>query len=263
VATSRPDSILEVQLLGTFRVLRRGGPDVVLRPSGRRLVALLALGGPQARVDAAGQLWPEIGTHRALANLRTVLWRTRQDCRHLIVEQPDNCHLGAVAVDSDSVRLWASRTIHGDYGNVPEKATRELLPSWGEGWLVQPREEYRLLQLHALELSAQRFMMGGSLAEASVCAQAAIRLDPFRESAHRLLLEVTLREGNQVEALRQFRRVEKLLSDEAGLSPGPAMLALISSVRPHRDEDSRGPGRDPNSTERVWRSARSWRGQPP
>src|SRR5437762_14254 len=72
-------------LLRGFR-LQRGG--VALRPtvSGRRVVALLCLLGmlgPVSRSAAAGTLWQDVPEKRALASLRTTVWRLRKLARSL------------------------------------------------------------------------------------------------------------------------------------------------------------------------------------
>jgi DNA-binding SARP family transcriptional activator len=65
---------------------------------------------------------------------------------------------------------------------------------------------------------------------AAAAARAAVSMDPLRESATRVLLEVTLRQGNQVEAIRQFRRYQTLLRQEIGIEPSPAVTILMASL---------------------------------
>jgi DNA-binding SARP family transcriptional activator len=56
---------------------------------------------------------------------------------------------------------------------------------------------------------------------------AAVRADPLRESAHRVLIEAHLLEGNRCEALRQFRAYEALMRAQLGLAPSATIVALI------------------------------------
>ena len=51
------------------------------------------------------------------------------------------------------------------------------------------------------------------------------RLAPFRESAHRLLMEAHEAAGNPAEALRAFEDLRRLLREELGTAPGPAAMA--------------------------------------
>jgi DNA-binding SARP family transcriptional activator len=217
-------------LLGGFR-LSSPSNAIVVRPSTRRLVALLAVVGALSRGAAAARLWPDVGSPRDASNLRTVLWRLRQDAPGLIHRQGDELRLGEIACDLREIRDWARRTLVGEQPwPLPEHASAELLPSWDEEWLIEPREELRILQLQALELAAQRFLMSGRLPEACSSALAAVRMDPLRESATRLLIEIHLREGNTLDALRRFNRFRDLLEREVGVGPSPAVRALVASL---------------------------------
>jgi DNA-binding SARP family transcriptional activator len=150
---------------------------------------------------------------------------------NLVVIEGDELRLGDLTCDLDVVRDWARRTVVGEQPwPLPEHASAELLPSWSEEWLIEPREELRLLQLHALELAAQRFLMSGRLAEACSAALSAVMMDPFRESATRLLIEIHIREGNALDALRRYHRYRELLEREVGVDPSPAVMALVASL---------------------------------
>jgi DNA-binding SARP family transcriptional activator len=71
-ATAQTSS--ELRLLGGFRLTVDGRTRRV-SPSGQRLLALLALRGPHPRSYAAGTLWGDVSESRALARLRTAVWR--------------------------------------------------------------------------------------------------------------------------------------------------------------------------------------------
>ena len=68
----------------------------------------------------------------------------------------------------------------------------------------------------------------GHYVEALDAALAAVRSDPLRESARRLILRIHLAEGNQVEALRHFHSYRALLAAELGIEPSPRTWALVS-----------------------------------
>jgi DNA-binding SARP family transcriptional activator len=204
-----------LQLLGRFAVWSDGRP-VVLRPSVQRLLALLAIQGALPRCDAAGILWGDLTQERAQGNLRTALWRARRDCPGLVSADGDIVRLSGISVDFVDVRAWAWRALRAEdpWMPAPESAAPELLPGWADSWLVETREATRLLRLYALVTCAQRLLMGGRFGEAAALASAAIGVDPLRESANRLLIEIHLRDGNRSDALRQFRRYEQLLRHE-------------------------------------------------
>lgn len=245
---ARPAPTLDaptLELLSAFCV-RYGDHAVDLRPSARRLIALLAVAGPHSRSDAASSLWPDVSRARAASNLRTARWRLRQDAPGLLLDEGGVLGLGNVDCDLTEVREWAQRTIAGEQGEIPEHGTAELLPGWGDVWLIEQREELRLLQLQALEASAERLLTGGRLAAACRNAHAAAMMDPLRESAARLLIEIHVREGNLRDAVLRFHRFQHLLAEELGVQPSPAMTSLVApflkpeSGSPRRIARSRG-----------------------
>lgn len=139
-----------------------------------------------------------------------------------------------VEVDLNQVVDWCHTSLRdGSHGRVPpEGIAREVLAGWADSWLVMPREEIQVLKLHALEAAASRFLMAGRYGDACHLAGIAIRLDPLRESANRLLIEVYIREGNPVDAVRHYRLFAKRLHDELGVTPNPGTTALIASCMP-------------------------------
>jgi DNA-binding SARP family transcriptional activator len=199
---------------------------------GEVLEVPLAMQGVLPRSKAAGLLWRDVTEARALANLRTVLWRARQDCPGLVLEDGENLRVSDVQVDLPEVRAWAWRALRAEdpWMPLPQGAALELLPSWEDDWLIEVREELRLLQLYAFETCAQRLLLGGRCGEAAGLALNALNLDPLRESANRILIEIHLRDGNRLDALRQFRKYERLLRQELDIEPGPALTALVGSM---------------------------------
>ncbi|MDP9399167.1 MAG: bacterial transcriptional activator domain-containing protein, partial [Actinomycetota bacterium] len=59
---------------------------------------------------------------------------------------------------------------------------------------------------------------------------AAVQSEPLRESAHRRVIEVHLAEGNLGEALRQYQTYRRLVADELGLPPSPAIRRLVAPL---------------------------------
>jgi DNA-binding SARP family transcriptional activator len=230
---------VRIRLMGGFGVYHNGLP-VILRPSVRRLVALLAITGEADRADVAAQLFSELPGSRAQSNLRTILWRLSDDFSDLVVEQRGYLHVGATAIDYQEVSEWSLAVVQrrADDLILPKHAGKNLLPNWGDTWLIEPREHLHLLQVHALEASAERFLLAGRFGEASDAAMRAAALDPLRESAVRLLIEVLIREGNIAEASMRYRKFAQRLRLEINAEPGVTLRALVA---PHLSAVYRNP----------------------
>lgn len=229
----------EIHLLNTFLVRNDRGWVIPLQQAGARLVAYLALAGQRQRLTLASALWPDLPTDRGLPTLRTVLSRTRRAAPELLKESgqvveihPNN------NIDYTRTYSWAVRALAADdSATIGSEITSELLPAWDQPWLDSNREEYRVLRLAALEAVASRSLQSGNLGSACRHALMALRIDPSRECATRVLIEVHLREGNQNEALRRYRHFRETTEDLFPSGPSPSLQALVAPllINPLRD----------------------------
>jgi DNA-binding SARP family transcriptional activator len=143
-----------LNLLGGFELWVDG--ELVRIPEGsERLVVFVALRErPQPRLLVAGSLWPEKSDQRALANLRSSLWRCRLDDGYSVVVPDRNRLRLAAGVRLDVAEMettgWALLK-QPDLVSVDEVNRRlfyeELLPGWYDDWVIMERE--RLAQVQA------------------------------------------------------------------------------------------------------------------
>jgi len=235
-ATAASRHAVSLTLLGGF--VLRVGPDPVELPAGaQRLVALLALRGRTGRSRLAGMLWPETMEHRALASLRTGIWRVNQAAGQLINATNGTVDLTTgVAVDVRRIVEHSRVVLMGaaddslDHANaaLDSDGDGELLPDWDDEWLEADRERLRQIRLHLLEASALGLAEIGRYGLALEAALAALRMDDARESAHRALIRVHLAEGNVSEARRAFERCRIVLVRDVGVEPSPATARLLA-----------------------------------
>jgi DNA-binding SARP family transcriptional activator len=225
-----------LQLLGGFHLVIDGDP-VHLPRAEQRLLACLALSDrPQPRSGLAGRLWPDTAEVRAMARLRTSLWRLRRPGRRLIDGSTDAIGLGdSVVVDARElttlVHRYLDEPVESDGARLAELAgAGELLPEWDDDWLVPQRERLRQIRLHALERLGERLAAEGRFGRAVEVSLTVIGDDPLRESAQRVLIRVYAAEGNVHEALVQYRAYRDVMRDELGLEPSPQMEALMNEL---------------------------------
>ncbi len=224
-----------LQLLGGFELWH--GDEIVSLPlSAQRLAAFLALHDrPIQRVRVAGMLWLETSEEQANASLRTALWRLRRAGPTLVVGT--NTHLvldKEVSVDARETASRAERVLRGgppDRDDLFELAhAGEFLADWYDDWVVIERERMRQLCVHALERVSADACKDGHFAQAAEAGLAAVAFEPLRESAHRVVIEAHLAEGNLNEALRQFELFRELLESKLGLQPSSLMQELMQPV---------------------------------
>src|SRR5438128_1254216 len=85
--------------------------------------------------------------------------------------------------------------------------------------LIAGCERLHQLRVHALERIAERALRRGRFGKAIDSCLAAIAADPLRESAHRLLINAYLAEGNSSAGLRQYHEYCRRANEELGLEP--------------------------------------------
>lgn len=226
---------VHIGLLGAF-VLRVDDHDISLPAGAQRLVAILAVRGRVGRSRLAGMLWPEATEHRALASLRTGIWRTNQAAAGLVVSDHGTVRLGlgpsvdlAVLMDRSRVVLDGSATVEG---LDPQLLTGELLEDWDESWLEAERERLRQLRLHVMDAEARRLSSVGRHGLAIDLALAALQADELRESAHRLVIEIHLAEGNLSEARRAFAVCRARFVEDLGVEPSESLRRLVETHAP-------------------------------
>lgn len=225
-----------LRLFAEFQFLVDGVP-LTLPHSCERVLAFLGISPvPVSRTRLAGNLWPDVAEHRAKGDLRSALWRLRRITG---------------VVREDHQRLALAPGVHVDLGDMaglarsileePDPATLDrvpdlvgaldLLPGWDEDWLVVERERYRVTRLRALERSAEALLATGEHAGALAAALASVATEPYRETAHRLVIQIHLSEGNYAEALRAYQAYRSLLTEELGISPSPLMEDLVARIQ--------------------------------
>ena len=225
-----------LSMLGGFD-LRYGGKRLRLSPSVERVVAYVALQGrPASRSNVAGSLWLDVPEERAMANLRSALWRLGHMRLGLIESLGDQLALAPdVAVDVEELSSAARQVLDGSMSTESTELTglangRELLSDWSEDWVLVDREHFRQLRLHALERIAAELADRGQYGRAAEIALAAIATEPLRESAHRVLIQVHLAEGNRIEAIRQYCIYGRLMREELDLEPSRQVRDLIAGL---------------------------------
>src|SRR3954467_8123308 len=147
-----------LRLLG-FWSLDVGSQRVHIGSREQRVLALVALRGPQMRGSFAGTLWPDSTEARARANLRTSLKRLRAIHEGLVSTESAALVFGwPVSVDVWELcdcmerveRLHRADDLHLPNA-LPTPARPALLPGWFDDWVLEERERLHHRRIRALE----------------------------------------------------------------------------------------------------------------
>ncbi|GAB4422386.1 MAG: BTAD domain-containing putative transcriptional regulator [Anaerolineae bacterium] len=250
--------VLSINLLGSFAATLDEQPLTGFESNkGRMLLAYLAMSPQRAfsRDFLADFLWPGHPAEKArhnlrqtLSNLRRVL-RDRQTDPPFLLASRDAIQLNPrsdyrLDVADFLARLDASDSVdQPDWPTAcPDCATRlsqaaelyqgDFLTGFTTDSL--PFEEWASLQrqwLHRLAIDALYHLSCYHLRRrhyprARHYAQQQLALEPWREEAHRQLMETLARSGQRSAAVRQYQHCRRILADELGVSPSPETEAL-------------------------------------
>jgi DNA-binding SARP family transcriptional activator len=210
------------------------------------LFAYLALNRHRvsARDDLQSAIWPDgrghsTGLNPLISKLRKALGPDLVDGRSgLRLRLP-----GDALVDVEEAR----RAIHSAESQIalerwkqawgPAQVAmfiteREFLPGYDAPWIEDERGHLTDILLRALYAYAVAALgIGGTELPAAVrTGRRLVRLAPFRESGHLVLMRALAGEGNVAEALRVYADLQVLLGEELGVSPGASIQRVFEEL---------------------------------
>lgn len=219
---------MEITLIGDFAVKGATGKQAVPR-SGRQVLAAVALEGAMPRALAAGLLWPDKCERRALANLRSALWRLRSAGIDAL-DESDTAVLRLrpeVSVDLDEAlgRSWAAGDI--------DRLRRDVLDGWHESWLTWHQVRWRQVRLHALDRLCQVHLDNGESHQAAALATEVLVAEPARETTARLLAAAHLALDDPSAAKGLLSDFRSELARGQSLTPSSRFDAMEQRVAAH------------------------------
>ncbi|MFE9023911.1 BTAD domain-containing putative transcriptional regulator [Streptomyces sp. NPDC007808] len=229
---------VRMELLGPFEFIN-GAQRPSLPLGAQRLLAYLALQQDGAhRSVAAADLWPDCTPCRAAANLRSALCHARRAASTDLITSLGQRLVLSPDVSVDLHEEWeaarrgaeGSQPLQSDWEHMANAFGKELLPGWTDEWLMFERARWDQLRVYALETIAQTFQGAGQYLPALQAAIKAISVDPVRETAHRIAIEVHLAEGNVASAIKCYQQYRTLLQRELRVNPSPQMTQLIRDL---------------------------------
>ncbi|UCH27191.1 MAG: AAA family ATPase [Trueperaceae bacterium] len=252
-------SELRLYLFGPPRLERDGTRVEVHRSKGLALLCYLALTKqPQSRDALATLLWPEADQSNARTNLRRDLSRLRQDLGESVLQvERDTLTLSpdtALWTDVDTFHTKIRRADQEQ--GFPERACNVCLESLTEatqlytdhfmaGFTLPENpafDEWQFFQADSLRLELADVLQRltrwhseqGETDQAVLYVRRWLALDPLHEPAHRHLMELYARSGQQAAALRQYAECVRLLEREVGITPDRETTELADAIRSKR-----------------------------
>lgn len=241
--------MISFKVLGPFQVEVDGQPaDTRGRLPRMVLVQLLLAQGAVVSTDRiVERLWPsrvppsaQASLHAYIARLRRTLepGRAPRTPAQILLSAPYGY---ALAVGRDAVDAWVfeDRVAAGSTTGLPAHLVADRLSRALDGWDGQPYAEFadepwtvgertRLEEIRrtARERLTAAQLRCGQAAQALAEARALTRDQPLHEEGWRLLALALWARGRQGDALTVLRQARRVLGEELGIDPGPALVEL-------------------------------------
>lgn len=230
---------LKLDLLGSWR-LRRDATVLHVATRQQRLIAALAIRGPNLRSYLVGLLWPEYPDARALESLRVSVHLITRQVPGLIENAGAMLSLNdCVDVDLHRIRTRIRALSHsGPDGDVAsslhELRDAEVLPGWYEDWVMFEQSRLRQDRLRAFTTISRQLLARGDSEVAGAAAEAALEIEPLYESAVRLLIAAEMMQNNPAAAFRAYERYRVKLQADMGLLPSDSLRSLLAHALDHQ-----------------------------
>ncbi|HZI38747.1 MAG TPA: BTAD domain-containing putative transcriptional regulator [Acidimicrobiia bacterium] len=242
---------MEFRILGSVEVFHEGR-SVSLGGSRERAVLALLLTSPNRVVSAerlAEDLWAGEPPDRAIHTLQVFVSRLRKALREagvdgIIVTRPPGyvAEVPPESLDATRFEALVGESRRQAAEGAPERAAatlRTALALWRGAALadvadgpIARAEAARLEEgrLAALEERVDAELACGRHAELTAELDSLTRAYPLRERLWGQRMLALYRCGRQVEALRVYQELRRLLAEEVGLEPGPALATLETAI---------------------------------
>ncbi len=241
----------KITLLGQLRA-EQPGQRAITRFSTQKTAALLAYLAyhPQEaspREVLIEMLWPDAepgaGRHRlsmALSSLRRQLEPPGIPTGAVLVADRFFVRLNDAVFTTDVARFEEALLSAAEARSSAELEQRltdaawlvggPLLPGHYEDWVVAERERLSERCFHTICQLRALLDEAGEYARALDWARRAVKLDPLREEAHYELMRLLAAAGQPAAALRQYRKLKRVLAEAFGEAPSAACRELASRI---------------------------------
>jgi len=247
---------LTINLFGRFQICYAEQAITGLQLRGaQELLSYLLLHRDRAypRETLATLLWKEAEPTQARKYLRQALWQIQTVLRNVLGTAAKQL----IMLDTDWVRVNGTDCLSLDV-TVFESAFRtcqgtpvadltdgqrenlehavqlyrgDLLEGWYQDWCLFERERLRDCYLTALGKLLSYCDVHGQVDRGLMHAESILRCDPAEEQAYYHMMHLQWTAGRRTQALRQYQRCKRVLSEELSVQPSERTQKLYEQIR--------------------------------
>jgi DNA-binding SARP family transcriptional activator/predicted ATPase/Tfp pilus assembly protein PilF len=254
--TTESRAQLELHLFGAPEICLQGQPVTGLSAKTVALLIYLAVTGEAHKRSAlAALLWGEVPEKRARANLRKAIQQLRSTFAQFITIERQSLALrrdASIWIDVDEIERAVNTAQVSEDGSAFEDALDLYRGDFLEGvdvrhaphfdsWLLAQRARLREAMIDGLMRLSQHALTGSNLKQAIAANRRIVELEPWREEAHRRLMELLAQSGQRSAALEHYEQCRRALREELDVEPDAQTTALYARIRKN---DMGGGGED-------------------
>ena len=237
---------LQIRLLGSAEILHDGEPVAGFRSAKAQalLYYLAAVGRPVTRATLVGLFWADQAENQArtnlnqtISNLRKVMGDALDITRQTAAFLPghdyflDTERLANAARDAQSLDVDALLVVATLYRGELLEGFQVRDAAEFEVWLQAERERLRQAAVTILGEAAHRCEQAGDTVRAEQSLRALLRIEPWREGAHRQLMLLLARSGARDAALTQYAACKQALAAALDVEPDDETNLLYQRIR--------------------------------
>ncbi|MCA9979650.1 MAG: tetratricopeptide repeat protein [Anaerolineales bacterium] len=239
--------MLQLKTLGQVQVIIDGQPVGFKMSRAVGLLVYLVVNRERAhgREQLATLFWPEEDDRKARENFRQALYQLRRALgnvasAYLTISRSTVSFTPTLPYELDveqfeqaiAAQAWETATAVYQ-GDFLETLPVDDSPLFGE-WLLVQREQLHQQAVQAFLQAAHQAEAENNTAVAEQHTRHLLSLEPWHEEAHRHLMHLLVRRGQQNEALLQYERCVQILASELGVPPTAETTALYQQIRSQR-----------------------------
>ena len=259
-------AVWRVELLGGVRAI--SGSHVVSHFESRKAVSLLAyLAYHRDRMHPrellAEMLWPDedpMATRdrlrQALAALRRLVEPDGVAPQSILLADRSEVGLSPEMIATDVEQFLSSAHLAENDSTPADRLCGlreaidlyrgELMPGYYDPWIAHERERLAEISYDCLCRAAEILAKANKTQEATEYARRAVAVEPLREEGYAALIRLYAGDGRVGDAVKKYRELERIFSEQLGVAPSDATKALALGLRNNRTESAATPAAAPS-----------------
>ena len=236
-------SQIDIAALGTAQIRINGRELTELKPLTRELLIYLVDHQRVSRDQLVEAFWPHHPPGRQTSNLHTAVYSIRRSIGKdsVVLDGTVYTLVPDLRIDFDVARFehaagLAESLPRGDprrmfaMTEAVSSYRGSFLPEFSSEWVVDRRRTLEMRYIDLLADHSEEAVVRNQLVKAASSLREILRLEPFRDGANSMYMEVLGQLGRRGEIVTHYQQYVRQLAEELGLDPPEELRELYSRL---------------------------------